>query len=293
MENSNKKILVTGGSGFVGTYFIERATKKGYHVTNVSRNPRKQHEISWDEVSSRIPDYHAVVHLAGENVFSGRWTKERKQRILSSRVDTTKKLVDAMMKSARKPAVFLSASAVGFYGDCRDEIVDESVRSGDDFLAQVCVAWENAAKPVESIGVRLAHPRIGIVLEKDGGALEKMLLPFQLFAGGPIGSGNQYMPWIHVHDLCEMLIFAIENNVQGPFNAVGPDPVKMSEFAEILGKVLNRPSWFPAPEFALKIALGESADAVLTSCRAVPKLIQNTGFEFAYEDLESALKAIL
>jgi uncharacterized protein (TIGR01777 family) len=298
-----KKILITGGTGFIGKYLTQMLLKEGHFVTIVTRSPGKYSEkqaknrsyIGWDNgLVSAMNEHDTVINLVGENLFGQRWTDEVKQRIYSSRIDSTQKLVDAMRESEKKPELFISASAVGIYGDNGSKVLDESAPAGDDFLAKVCEDWENASRKAEELGVRVANPRIGIVLEENGGMIEKMVLPFKFGVGGPIGSGEQYVPWVHMTDLCNALLFPMENeSVSGPYNACSPEPETMNVLAKKMGKVLNRPSLFRVPEFVLNIALGEAAKPVLSSLRVQPKVLQTSGFNFIFEDLEEALADIL
>lgn len=299
----SKNILITGGTGFIGSYLSDQLLKKGHYLTVITRSPEQHSEeqaknlqyVGWDddlvEVVNKC-DY--IINLAGESLFGQRWTDEVKKSIYDSRILTTRKLVNLMDKAENKPELFISASAVGIYGDRGDTILDETSSAGDDFLADVCRDWEKEAVKASAFGVRVAIPRIGIVLEENGGVLEKMLLPFKLFVGGPIGSGNQYVPWVHMTDLCNAILFPIENGeLAGPFNACSPEPQTMGVLADTLGKVMNRPSFFKVPESLLKFALGEAAQPVIGSLRVQPKVLQVNDFIFEFEDLEEALADIL
>jgi uncharacterized protein (TIGR01777 family) len=296
-------ILITGGTGFIGDELRTLLLKEGHNLVIITRSPEKYEGesaknlrfISWDDdLAAEMGDLDAVINLAGENLFGQRWTDEVKQRIMDSRVQTTKKLVDAIREANKKPEVFVSASASGIYGNRGDEVLDESAEIADDFLAEVCMAWEAESQKATDLGVRVVNPRIGIVLEKGGGALEKMIPPFQFLVGGPIGSGNQYMSWVHRTDLCKALIFPLVNNeLNGAYNVCSPNPATMNEFADTLGDVMNRPSLFRVPRFALDIILGEAAKPVTDSIRMQPKKLQVTGFEFHYEELEEALAEII
>jgi uncharacterized protein (TIGR01777 family) len=297
-----KKVLITGGTGFIGKYLTQMLLKEGHFVTIVTRSPGKYAEkqaknrsfIGWDDLGSAMNECDTVINLVGENLFGQRWTDEVKQRIYNSRIESTKKLVDAMKSAENKPDLFISASAVGIYGDSGSNILDEDAPAGQDFLAKVCKDWEDESKKAEALGIRVANPRIGIVLEDNGGMIEKMVLPFKFGVGGPIGSGEQYIPWIHMSDLCNALLFPIRNDsISGPYNACSPEPETMNTLAQKMGKVLNRPSFFRVPEFMLNIALGEAAKPVLSSLRAQPKVLQVSGFSFTFEDLEEALADIL
>lgn len=296
-------ILITGGTGFIGEELRTLLLRQGHNLSIVTRSPKKHESeaaknlrfIGWDEnLADEMEEVDAVINLAGENLFGQRWTDSVKKKILDSRVQSTRKLVEAMKEANNKPEVFISASASGIYGDRRDEILDESEKAGDDFLAEVCKAWEEESRKAENFGVRVVNPRIGIVLEKEGGALQKMIPPFQFMVGGPIGSGEQYMSWIHRTDLCNALIFPIKNiELKGAYNVCAPNPVTMDEFAEKLGSIMNRPSLFRVPEFVLGIVLGEAAKPVTDSIRMQPKKLQLTGFDFHFEEVEEALADIV
>ncbi len=296
-------ILITGGTGFVGEELRMMLLKKGHRLIIVTRNPEKykneaaknQQFISWDsDFVAAMNEVDAVINLTGENLFGQRWTDEVKQRILDSRIQSTKKLVEAMRKADKKPEVFVSASASGIYSDRGDAVLDEESEVGNDFLAEVCQAWEAESQKATEFGVRVANPRIGIVLEKGGGALEKMLPPFRFFVGGPIGSGNQYMSWIHRYDLCQALIFPLQQqSLSGAYNACAPNPITMNDFARSLGAVTNRPSLFRVPKFVLNVVLGEAAKPVTDSIRMQPKKLQLANFEFRFEEAKEALADIV
>lgn len=298
-----KHILLTGGTGFIGKELRRLLLQEGHYLTIVTRSPKKyedekaknQQFIAWDgDLISAMNDADIVIHLAGENVFSQRWSDEVKKKIYNSRIDGTRALVDAMREADTKPELFISASASGYYGDGGDSIKTENDPAADDFLAKVCVDWEAEAQKAAELGVRVANPRIGIVLEKDGGAMEKMIPPFQFFVGGPVGDGKQYMSWIHRDDLINALLFPIENeNVEGAYNVCAPEPVTMNLFADVLGDVMNRPVLFRVPKIALQIMYGEGAKPILDSIRMKPKVLQEHGFDFRYNDLEEALADIV
>ncbi|MFN1836237.1 TIGR01777 family oxidoreductase [Balneola sp. MJW-20] len=296
-------ILITGGTGFVGEELRAQLLKKRHELIIITRsaskyedeNARNQRFIGWeDDLVTEMENADVVINLAGENIFGQRWTEEVKKRIMDSRVETTKKLVDAMRDAENPPKVFISASASGIYGDRADDILTEEEPASDDFLAEVCVNWEAAAAPAREFGVRVVHPRIGIVLEKGGGALEKMITPFNLGVGGPVGNGKQYMSWIHRTDLCEALWFPVEHeDLDGAYNVCAPNPVDMNEFAETLADVMNRPNLFRVPRFALDILYGEASKPIMDSIRMQPKKLQVAGFEFRFEDLKEALADII
>jgi len=296
-------ILITGGTGFVGNELRTMLLKEGHHLVIITRSPKKyedenaqnQRFISWeDDLVSEMEDVDAVINLAGESIFGQRWTDEIKKRIMDSRVKTTERLVEAMEKAKKRPKVFVSASASGYYGNRGEDILTEDDPASDDFLAQVCVEWEKASHNALDLGIRVANPRIGIVLEKGGGALEKMIPAFQFFVGGPIGNGEQYMSWVHRTDLCKAIIFPLQNSeINGAYNVGSPNPVTMNEFSAVLGDIMRRPSLFRVPKFALDIILGEAAKPITDSIRMQPKKLQVNGFEFRFEELEEALADIL
>lgn len=295
------RIGITGASGLVGTALRRSLEADGHRVAPFVRRPPAEGEIFWDPArgdldASELEGLDAVVHLAGESVAGGRWTEERKRRIRDSRVHGTDLLARALAACARRPRVLVSASAVGFYGDRGDEVLDEEAGPGEGFLAEVCQAWEAAAEPARQAGVRVAHPRIGVVLAAEGGALAKMKGPFRLGLGGVIGTGQQFMSWVHRDDLVAMLRFAVDTEaLEGPFNAVAPQPVRNAEFTKALGAALGRPTMLPLPAFAARLAMGrELADEMLlASTRCVPARLQSLGFTFRYPQLEAALRSVL
>lgn len=296
-------ILITGGTGFIGSQLCSMLLRDGHYLTIITRSPKhysneqakNQQFISWEaDLVSAMNKADAVINLAGENIFGQRWTDEVKKRIYDSRIENTNQLVEAIKHAEEQPGVMVSASAAGYYGGRGADVLDEQEPSGEGFLATVCVDWENAARPVEEAGVRLAIPRLGIVLEKGGGALQKMLPPFKFFVGGPIGRGTQFVPWIHRHDLCRGLLFAIENkDFSGVYNLNAPHPVTMETLAEAIGDTLNRPSAFRVPEVVLNTVMGEAAQPILESLRVQPKHLQEAGFEFRFPYIHEALSDIL
>jgi len=235
-----------------------------------------------------------VINLAGEPIAAKRWTERQKQKILTSRIETTNSLVEAIRKAKQKPGFLINASAVGYYGPRGDETVTEEAAAGQDFLSSVCREWEEEAKKAESLGLRVIRVRTGIVLGRGGGALAKMVPPFKFFVGGPLGSGTQWMSWIHLEDEVGLMLYLIEHSqATGPFNATAPNPVRMKEFCQILGQVMGRPSWAPVPAFILRLALGELAEMLLTGQRVIPAAAQRLGYKFHYTDLYEALKACM
>jgi len=295
------KVAVTGASGLIGSALVRFLTSGGHEVRRlVRRGPRGADEIRWDPGRGEIDadaleGVDAVVHLSGENLASGRWTEARKARIRGSRIDSTRTLARALASLKHRPKVLVSASAVGYYGDCGEEWVTESSPAGDDFLARVSADWETAASPAAEAGIRLVHPRTGVVLSPVGGALGKLLLPFRLGLGGIVGPGTQYMSWVAIDDVVTALHHVlVEERVIGPFNLVAPAPVTNREFTKALGQVLRRPTLVPVPAFALKLVLGEMAEAtLLASTRARPDRLVSSGYRFRYPGLEGALRHVI
>jgi len=297
------RVIVTGGTGFIGSRLCENLFAKGHEVVLFTRDASRSRDrlhpginiVSWAPGAaweSWVDGAGAIVNLAGETI-AQRWTEAAKQRILASRVDAAARLCAAIEKAAVKPSVLVNAAAVGYYGPHGDETLDEDSPPGTDFLATTCVAWEKAARKAEALGVRVVLLRTGVVLGGDGGALAKMLPPFKAFAGGPIGSGEQWMSWIHRDDLVALFAFAIENQkATGPINGTAPNPVTMKEFAKALGHALHRPSLFPAPAAAVRLLLGEMATVVLDGQRVVPRKAEALGFTFRFTDVEAALRDV-
>lgn len=300
------KIAVCGGTGFIGRTLVNKLIDDKHRVVLLTRNPeaifnhaKEQLSIvKWDGKTTNswteaINGTDAVVNLAGEPITIKRWSDTTKQLIQNSRLDSTKAIVRAIANSQIKPRVFLNASAVGFYGDISSGDADESRKKGAGFLAETCERWENQAKAAELSGVRVAVLRFGIVLEKGGGALAKMMLPFKIFAGGPPGSGMQWVSWIHREDVMRTILFTLENaNISGPINVTSPEPVSMRDFCSTLAKALGRRSWAPVPDFVLKTMLGEMSEMLLTGQRAIPRKLQDAGFIFKFPKLEQALSVI-
>jgi hypothetical protein len=285
-------VLVTGATGLVGRPLLRALAAAGHAVTIVSRTPGRAptRAIGWDGVAGIMSEVDAVVNLAGEPVAAGRWTAGRKHAIRASRVEGTRAIVQAMGTAAKRPAVLVNASATGYYGPRGDEPVDETTPAGTDYLANVCRAWEAEALAAEAAEVRVVRLRIGIVLSADGGALGRMVLPFRACLGGPIGSGKQWMPWIHVDDVCGLVVAALAGGTwQGAVNATAPEPVRNREFARTLGAALGRPAVLPVPALALRLALGEMASILLQGQRAVAAAAGAFGYTFKHPALAGAL----
>lgn len=294
-------VLVTGSSGLIGSALRPALVAAGHRVTRLVRvRPRGKDEFRWDPDAglldpAALADCHAVVHLAGASISAGRWTRSRKAAIRHSRVDATRLLAAAMARALPAPRVMVCASGVGFYGDRGDEVLDEASGPGDGFLAALARDWEGAAAPAAAAGVRLVHLRHGIVLSGSGGALPRMMLPFRLGVGGPMGSGRQWMGWVGLVDVVGAFLHALASPaLEGPANLVGPNPVTQREFAETLGRVMGRPSWMPAPAWALRLALGEMGnELILASQRAVPRRLMESGFTHRHATLEAGLRAAI
>jgi uncharacterized protein (TIGR01777 family) len=292
------KVLITGASGLVGTELQKEFAAEGHEMLLASRKePEDERHIQWSVEEGfaeleRLEGLDAVVHLAGENVSGLRWTEEKKKAIRDSRVLGTRNVVDALSRLNNKPRVLIASSAIGFYGERGDEEVTESSAPGDNFLAEVCRAWEAESRRAEDACIRTVLLRTGIVLSKDGGALGTMLLPFKFGVGGVIGSGRQWMSWISMDDHLRVIEYAIENEaLRGAVNSVGPNPVTNEEFTKALGEVLYRPTFLPVPEFAVGMLFGEMGDALLlASTKVMPARLASAGFDFKYPDLKAALR---
>lgn len=295
--------LVTGGTGFVGRQLLGLLDRPVVLSRDAGRAQRAVGSaagrvIGWDPLAGPPPaeafdGIDVVFHLAGESVAEGRWTAAQKARIRDSRVIGTRNLVAGIARAEARPRVLVSASAVGYYGDRGDEELTESSSPGNDFLAEVCQAWEREAVAAESHGLRVVLARTGIVLGQ-GGALAKMLTPFKLGAGGPLGNGKQWMPWIHVADLARLYLHAADTSaIRGPMNAVGPNPVRNSEFTKALGRAVHRPAFMPAPYLGLRLVFGEFAKVLFASQRVIPRVAIDTGFRFEYPGIDAALAAVL
>ena len=301
-----KKVLVTGGTGFIGCRVCDALHEKDYAVHVVSRDPARaktklqsvKETYAWDPETEQLPseatsDVQAVVHLAGEPI-AGRWNDEKKRQIRDSRILSTCNLVASFADADTKPDVLVCASAIGLYGDSGDESWTEESPAGTDFLAEVCQEWEAESHKASDYGTRVVSVRIGLVLGLGGGLLEQVLPPFKMGVGGKLGSGNQWMSWIHVDDVVGIVMHALENEeINGALNATAPAPVRNIEFTKTLGSVLRKPTIFPVPTFGLKLMMGEFADFVVLSQNVLPEKTEANGYEFQYRTLESALKNLL
>jgi len=298
-----RRALVTGASGLLGRRLVrawgeERTVVVGRDPARLAKTFPRARAVGWDGASLLAPDalegVDVVLHLAGEPVAEGRWTDAKKARIRDSRVAGTRAVVESIAAAAAPPRVLVSASAVGYYGDRGDEVLDEDSAPGDDFLAEVCRAWESEAARAGALGCRVVSLRIGIVLAEDGGALERMTTVFKAGVGGKLGSGKQWFPWIHADDVVGLFqLAATTESLSGALNATAPQPVTNAELTKALAHALGRVAFLPAPAFALRLALGEMASAVLASQRAVPKRALAAGYVFRFTDLAAALAAVV
>lgn len=295
------KILLSGSHGLVGRALMRSLETEGHEIFRLVRYaPRSDAEVEWspDRYSialAMIEGFDAVVNLAGESIAEGRWTEEKKRRIRESRVKGTKLLGDALANLTKPPRTFICASAIGYYGNRGDEILTETSAPGDDFLAEVCVEWEKATALATEKGIRVVNARFGVILDKSGGALAKMLPPFRMGVGGRVGNGKQWMSWIALDDVVGALKFALVNeSLRGPVNFVAPAPVANAEFTKTLGKALSRPTLFPIPAFAVRLAFGEMGEALLLSGQRVePSQLERGRYPFLHRELEEALHKIL
>ena len=300
------RVIITGGTGLIGGYLTSSLLHDGHDVIVLSRNPDQAGDLpagaraerwdgrtalGWGELADGAD---AIVNLAGENIAGGLWTAARKRRLRDSRLDSGKAMVQAVREVSNKPRVLIQASGIGYYGFRGDEEVTEEDAAGDDFLALLAVEWEAITEPVEALGVRRAVIRSGGVLTTKGGALPPMLLPFKLFAGGPVGSGRQWFPWIHMVDEIRAIRFLIDNETaNGPLNLVAPNPLTNADFGRVIAQVMGRPFYMPAPSFALRIGLGQLSSILLEGQRAAPKRLTELGFTFRFPSAEQALEDLL
>jgi uncharacterized protein len=303
IPDMSRHIIMTGATGLIGQRLYNALRKRGDRVTVLTRNPDKTKKTFPDaerillwapgvkgEWSGAMEGADAVIHLAGEPIAAERWTDEYKKRIRESRVQGTKQIVEAIGAASVKPALLISASGIGYYGDTGDTEVDEHSPPGDDFIARTCVAWENEAHRATDHDVRVMIPRQGIVLSEDGGALERLLTPFKMFVGGPVGNGNQWFPWVHIDDVVGFFLHALDNTaISGVFNLVGPDLIRNRDFATALGEALRRPARFSVPAFVIKLVLGEFGETLLGGQRARPVRTLESGYIYRYPAIAEAL----
>jgi uncharacterized protein (TIGR01777 family) len=292
-------VLMSGATGLIGSALTPELEAGGHRVRRLTRTPRSEGDIGWDPdagtIAGDLAGTGAVIHLAGESIAEGRWTQEKKRRILESRREGTRLLAEKVAGLPEPPSVMVSASAIGYYGDRGNELLTEESGPGGLFLSRVCREWEAAAEPAREVGVRVVHPRFGIVLSTEGGALGTTLPIFKLGGGGKIGSGRQYWSWVSLDDVVGAIVHAIENDaLSGPVNVVGPDPPTNAEYTRVLGRVLGRPTFFAVPAPAARVALGGMADELLlASARVEPAKLEETGYEYRYPELEGALRHLL
>ncbi len=301
------KIAIIGGSGLIGTALSKVLKRRGDEILLISRNSNSaklknifaDSYFTWncksaEQLMPEINGFNAVINLAGTPIAGRRWNKKYMEEIKNSRIETTLLTAEAICKCGSKPKVFISSSAAGYYGDGGENILTENSEAANDFLANICAEWENASKKVLDVDVRLVNLRTGIVLTKDGGALKRMLLPYKLFLGGPLGNGRQWFPWVHIDDEVNAIAFALDNSsINGPLNITAPDSIRMKDFSKILGSVMNRPSLFKVPEFVLRIAAGKIADNLVLSQRVYPKKLIDNGYKFKFAEIDKALMDLL
>lgn len=303
-------LIITGGSGLIGTHLTNLLVEKGHRVISLTRSPNWQQKregvdwVGWDACTPEgwghlVNTSSAIVNLAGEdssgpNFFPTRWTEKRKKIIRDSRINAGRAVVEAVRMAQRRPSVVVQSSGAGVYGPTGDEMISEEHPFGNTYMARLGQDWEASTQPVEAMGVRRVVIRTGVVLSTQSGALPRMLLPFRLYAGGPLGSGRQYLPWIHPRDVAAAIFFLIQNrDTSGLYNLVAPQTVTNAEFGKTIAKVMHRPYWFPVPGFAMRLAFGEVADVVLTGQRVIPQRLQQAGFKFHYPNLQPALADVL
>ncbi len=302
------RIIITGATGFIGNYLSKLLLEQNYEIVVLTRNASKARKnfgsmvkcVEWDAKTNNgwqayAEGAYAIINLAGAGIADNLWTESYKKQILESRVNATKAVVMAIEAANEKPKVLLQGSATGIYASRSDELLDESSAKGDSFLADVVDEWEAAAKSVEKMGVRVCYLRTGVVLGKDEGILKKLSLPFKLFVGGTPGSGKQWFSWIHIEDEVNIIFHLLKNDgAEGVYNLVSPDPLRMADFCQQMGSVINRPSWIPVPAFMLKLVMGQMAEeTALVSQRILPRRLMENGFRFSYPSLKPALQDLL
>lgn len=299
------RVIIAGGTGFIGRALTRALIDEGHRVAILSRNPAPAQALGgvewalWDARTPKgweylVEEADAVINLVGENIGGGRWTRERKARIRASRINAGQAITHAIEAASHRPAVLIQASGIGYYGFTGDQTVTEQSPAGDDFLSRVSVAWEESTKRVEALGVRQAITRNALVLDKQDGVFPLVLLPFRLFAGGPVGNGRQWFPWIHREDEVGVILFLMKNETaNGAYNSVAPEAVTNAQLGRIIAKVMHRPYWMPAPGFALKAVLGEMSSLILTGQKAVPQRLEEAGYHFKFPRLQEALEDLL
>lgn len=298
-------VLITGGTGLIGKALTKRLLEENHTVTILSRNPQAYSlpagvkAVVWDGLSANgwghvVNETDAIVNLAGVNLGGSLWTRKRKDALLNSRINAGRAVVEAVSQADRKPQVLVQASAVGYYAASGDTILDENSPAGKDFQGQLCQQWEDSTREVENMGVRRVITRSGVVFTRGAFILTMFMLPFRMFVGGPVGSGKQYISWLHIQDEVEGILFLLQNgNTSGAFNLMSPQPVMNADLGRVISRVIKRPYWFPVPAFALRLVLGELSSVVLDSWRGIPDRLQKAGFVFKYPDVESALKDLM
>ncbi len=304
------RVIITGGTGLIGSKLVDKLLPKNYEIVILSRNPQKypaKKNVQYEKWDAKTADgwghladgAHAIIHLAGESIGGEgfpppRWTPERKERVLTSRLNSGQAVAEAVQAAKNKPKHFMQASAIGLYGDRGSETITETSAIGTGFLPDVVKQWEASTASVEELGVRRVCMRIGIVYTLEGGALPPTILPFKLFAGGPLGNGRQYISWVHIDDVVDAIVYLLENeDVTGPVNITGPKPLTNAEMGKVIGRIMKRPSFIPVPGFALKLALGEVSSLVLDGQKVLPERLTELGFRFKYETAEAALQDLL
>ncbi|MCA1060738.1 TIGR01777 family oxidoreductase [Rossellomorea aquimaris] len=298
------KIAITGGTGFVGSALTEELLSHQHEVMILTRNPDKYEArpgvtyVKWLSDGARpeetLEGIHAFINLAGESINSGRWTDERKKRIINSRIHSTQEVINIIKALNEKPACLINASAIGYYPSSKsDTYTETSTETADNFLGETVQIWEKEAAKATQLGIRVAYTRFGIILGKDEGALPRIALPYKMFVGGTVGSGEQWMSWIHIKDIARAVHFVADTDgIAGPVNVTAPSPVTMKEFGKTLGSVMGRPHWIPVPSLALKVAMGEMSSLVLEGQKVLPNVLLENGFKFQYPELKGALKDI-
>ncbi|MGM9988755.1 MAG: TIGR01777 family oxidoreductase [Bacillaceae bacterium] len=296
------KIVLFGGTGFIGTSIQQFFIKKGYEIIIVTRKPRESSHnqltyLCWDNMlkeEALLEKTDVWINLAGESINSGRWTKKQKEKIINSRISTTNKIITLLSSLQYPPSLFINGSAIGYYGTSLEHIFTEEDTHGNDFLANTVTTWEEAANKANLLHIRTCYLRFGIVLGEDGGALPRMVLPYRFFVGGKVGHGNQWLSWIHIDDINHLIEHIIHTkSLEGPINAVAPNAITMNEFGKTIANVMHRPHWLPVPSFVLRLLLGEMSTLVLDGQRVLPAKAIESSFTFKYPSLKEALQAIL